>query len=156
MTRLLWLCVLLLLASCAAKPTAAGAETQLLATFTAAKRAYESGELTMAEQGLLAVVAQNPKFSEAYYYLGNIYIRRVQLEQAIDAYERCLELDPEHLNALFNASVADGVRARRRLERLKSLLPANHPITESTEIYRAELTDTLGRVVGNRPITVIN
>lgn len=155
MSRFFWL-FFLIAAGCAAQPSATGAESQLLATFTAAKRAYESGELTAAEQGLLAVVAQSPKFSEAYYYLGNIYIRRVQLEQAIDAYERCLELDPEHLNALFNASVADGVRARRRLERLKSLLPDNHPITESMELYRLELTETLGRVVGNRPITAIN
>jgi tetratricopeptide (TPR) repeat protein len=144
--------LILACAGCSASPVAERQNADAMSTFVAGRDAYQRGELTQAEGQLLAVTEAQPRFSEAYYYLGNIYIRRMQLAKAIEAYERCLELDPQHLNALYNAAVADGIRARRRLQQLRTLLPEDHPVLPSTMLYYRELTALLGQVSGNRRI----
>ena len=51
------------------------------------------------------VIALNPKHSEAYFYMGNIFHIQGQLGKAIKAFNKVLELDPNHTDASISLSV---------------------------------------------------
>jgi Flp pilus assembly protein TadD len=72
----------------------------------------ESGELQQAEQmieegryeraiGVLEdVVAEDPDNADAYNWLGYAHRNIGEYDQAVEHYERALEIEPEHLGAL--------------------------------------------------------
>ena len=51
------------------------------------------------------VVLMNPKSSEAYFHMGNIFHIQGQLGKAIKAFNKVLEIDPTHTDASISLSV---------------------------------------------------
>jgi tetratricopeptide (TPR) repeat protein len=52
--------------------------------------------------GLEASTSQNPTYSDGFYLLGNAYFADGQLDKAIAAYSKCLEMNPRFARARFN------------------------------------------------------
>jgi len=63
--------------------------------------AYNAADFDLA----LATFAQLDT-PQAYFYLGNIYVRRFTLDQAIAAYQRALQLQPQFPEASANLALA--------------------------------------------------
>ncbi len=55
---------------------------------------------------LQSAINQNPQGSNAYYYLGCLYYDRFQYDRAVRAWERCVEINPEHNKTWRNLSLA--------------------------------------------------
>ncbi len=53
-----------------------------------------------AERLLLTATSVQPDFSEAYYYLGRVKSTQGQVQAAIDYYQKVLEYEPDHPEAL--------------------------------------------------------
>jgi tetratricopeptide (TPR) repeat protein len=51
------------------------------------------------------IINLNPKHSEAYFYLGNVFHIQGQLGKAVKAFNKVLELDPCHTDASISLSV---------------------------------------------------
>jgi len=51
------------------------------------------------------VIDINPKSSEAYFYIGNIFHIKGQLGKAVKAFNKVLEIDPNHTDASISLSV---------------------------------------------------
>ena len=94
-----------------------------------------------------SVVAQDPSNRGAWVALGNIYFDNNQFVDAIDAYDKALELDPEDANVLTD----QGVMFRRlgwfdkAIENFRTateLAPANPtPWYNLGVVYRTDLND---------------
>ena len=52
--------------------------------------------------GLEATTAERPTYSDGFYLLGNAYFADGQLEKAIAAYTKCLEMSPRFARARYN------------------------------------------------------
>jgi tetratricopeptide (TPR) repeat protein len=52
--------------------------------------------------GLEAFTAENPTYSDGFYLLGNAYFADGQLDKAIAAYSKCLEMSPRFARARYN------------------------------------------------------
>ncbi len=63
--------------------------------------AFRSQETLYGEE-----VALNPRCWSAYYNLGNVYLRTNRLEDAVEQYERAIQLKPDHEAALNNLAFA--------------------------------------------------
>lgn len=55
--------------------------------------------------GLVDFTKKNPEYSDGYYLLGNAYLGADQLDNAMKAYEKCLELSPAFAKARHNLGV---------------------------------------------------
>ena len=110
LTGLVFALSLLLLAACGGgdKPPAAtsapppGEARDLLES---GQSALDGGNLDQAVQDLEASAQANPSL-DAYFSLGNAYARQGKAAQAIDAYEKALEINPNHAATLSNLGVA--------------------------------------------------
>ena len=51
------------------------------------------------------VIALNPKHTEAYFYMGNIFHIQGELGKAVKAFNRVLSLDTNHTDASISLSV---------------------------------------------------
>lgn len=51
------------------------------------------------------VIALNPKHTEAYFYMGNIFHIQGELGKAVKAFNKVLSLDPNHTDASISLSV---------------------------------------------------
>ena len=87
-----------------------------------AEKAYQMARFDQSESLYLQVLSSISNFAPAWFRLGNIYTRTGRQEAAINAYQRCIELEPTHKKALYNMS----------LVRLK----------QSTQILEAAVGDT--------------
>lgn len=74
-----------------------GRAHDLLNKPTEATRFYKQ-----AVVGLEAFTAENPTYSDGFYLLGNAYFADNQLEKAIAAYAKCLEMSPRFARARYN------------------------------------------------------
>ena len=111
--------------------------------FLAAKTSYYSGELKQSENLFLKISKESPNFSEAYFFLANIYFSQDDLKSARAMYYACLKLDPDHVFALFNVTVLETVMSHKRLMQVEALLPDEHPISKTTQNYKALLAKAL-------------
>ena len=50
---------------------------------------------------MLSSIKNNPQSAEAYYYLGVTYLRQGNSTQAIPAFKRAIDIDPENLETLW-------------------------------------------------------
>jgi|GEM_PF-5829782 len=57
-------------------------------------RLYERGELDQASRYFLAILRSDPRNAASYQALGNIRFQQGERDQALEAYERSLALDP--------------------------------------------------------------
>ena len=53
--------------------------------------------------GLIKFTQDNPDYSDGFYLLGNAYSENEQWEKALDAYQKCLGLNPRFARARFNS-----------------------------------------------------
>lgn len=66
---------------------------------------FNKNELTKAQKSFEEVIDLNPKNTNAYFYLGNIFHIKGILGKAIKAFNKVLELDPKHTDASISLSV---------------------------------------------------
>ena len=62
--------------------------------------------LSSAVRGLLEVTKKFPDQSDNWYLLGNSYFADKQVDKAIEAYLKCLEISPKFLKARGNLGIA--------------------------------------------------
>jgi len=55
-----------------------------------------------AVTGMESFTQQNPTYSDGFYLLGNAYFADGQLDKAISAYSKCLEMSPRFARARYN------------------------------------------------------
>jgi tetratricopeptide (TPR) repeat protein len=60
---------------------------------------YNEGKLDEAGQIFEAVLTQNPDRAEAYYFAGLVHLNQQHNEQALERFEKFLELAPDHARA---------------------------------------------------------
>ncbi len=65
----------------------------------------KSGQHGEAIRVLTEALEHGTRRATLYYRLGNTYVDKGDLERAERAYERALELDPEHVNARHNLAI---------------------------------------------------
>jgi tetratricopeptide (TPR) repeat protein/peroxiredoxin len=70
--------------------------------FTYGVAMFQHGYLDAAEESFKEVIATKPKYAEAYYNLGTLYLRRNSLADARRYLQQALELRPEYPEALNN------------------------------------------------------
>jgi len=58
-----------------------------------------------AVTGLEAFTSLNPTYSDGFYLLGNAYFADNQLDKAIAAYSKCLEMSPRFARARYNIGI---------------------------------------------------
>ncbi len=67
--------------------------------------AYDSGDMPRAAELYAAVVRQAPDDADAWFRLGNARFRMQQPDDAVAAYERAIQIRPDHARALYNLGV---------------------------------------------------
>ncbi len=72
----------------------------LLQKPTEADKYYER-----AVAGLIEFTKNNPDYSDGFYLLGNAYAEDGQSAKALEAYKKCLELNPRFAKAQFNIGI---------------------------------------------------
>lgn len=103
-TLLAMLILALLLAGCGSgSEPEAGGDAQVL--LTSGQNALNSGDYNQAVADFTASVEANPSL-DGYFGLGNAYTRLGQLSDAQQAYEKALEINPNHTATLSNLGVA--------------------------------------------------
>jgi tetratricopeptide (TPR) repeat protein len=77
-----------------------------------------------AVTGLITYTRDNPQSSDGFYLLGNAYFADNQREKAIEAYLKCLSLNPRFSKARFNLGIVQVLQKNKNaaLEQYNSLL----------------------------------
>src|SRR6266480_4618344 len=70
--------------------------TQAKARFTAAQKAFDKGMLAAARDELIAALELVPRFTDAQYLLAVVYSRAERWRDALERYEKALEIGPAH------------------------------------------------------------
>lgn len=73
--------------------------------FTKAEQAYKEGMLEEAEANFLKITKLNPELYEAWFRLGNIYVRTGQLKAAERMFEKSASINPEEYKAWNNLAI---------------------------------------------------
>ena len=66
---------------------------------------YKKNSLKKSYQVMEEVIEINPKSAKAHFIMGNIFHLQGQLSKAIKAFNKTLDLDPEHTDAAISLSV---------------------------------------------------
>ena len=74
--------------------------------FETAQKLYDAGDFKSAGKLLKKITKENPKFTDAWFYLGNCYRELDKEEKSIEAYQKALHLDAENVEIRFNLGVA--------------------------------------------------
>lgn len=80
-----------------------------------------------AVDGLIQFTRENPEYSDGYYLLGGAYFALARDDEAINAYNRCLELAPRFARARYALGLTyligkkDKVRAREQYNLLRPI-----------------------------------
>ena len=69
------------------------------------KELFQKNILKQAQSAFEEVIEINPKNSNAYFFIGNIFHIKGQLGKAIKAFNKVLEFDPSHTDAAISLSV---------------------------------------------------
>lgn len=93
------------LAGCAAHGTLPAAKADVAQEERDASQAYASGDMRHAADLYAAIVKQVPDDADAWFRLGNARFRLQQPEEAVAAYERAIQIKPDHARALYNLGV---------------------------------------------------
>lgn len=70
-----------------------------------AKDAFQKNDLKTASALLSDIIEKNPKSTEAYFHLANVFHVRGELGKAVKAFQKVLELDSHHTDAAISLSV---------------------------------------------------
>jgi tetratricopeptide (TPR) repeat protein len=69
------------------------------------KQLFEEGKYSEAEPILINVISMNPKYADVYNKLGVISHLKGNLQEAVDYFERALELNPTYTEASLNLAI---------------------------------------------------
>jgi tetratricopeptide (TPR) repeat protein len=102
-----------------------------------AEAAIEKQDYTAAEKILIPVVAANPKDSTAWYDLGYVYKATKRRAEAIDAYRKCLAIEPDIYQAdlslgLLLAQDGHDDEAAKYVKSALKLMPASTPAADKS------------------------
>lgn len=77
-----------------------------------------------AVAGLIDFTQKNPEYSDGFYLLGNAYFADNQLQKAVEAYQKALQLSPRFAKARYNLGVIQNFQKNKTaaLEQYNSLL----------------------------------
>ncbi|MDX1706261.1 tetratricopeptide repeat protein [Pseudidiomarina sp.] len=135
MVKAIWLLLALAVAGC----TATGKSVYKPATersMKAAETAYRQGDLHLAEGLLLELVKDGDNSAPGWCYLGHISFRQHRYEEALAAYQRCLEFRQQQPDIWRNMAA---LRLRQATELLLSgtaYLAAGEVSTEQQRFNR--------------------
>jgi uncharacterized protein HemY len=73
------------------------------------KKLVESNLLEEALQQIDHLLQQQPNYTELHYLQGQIYYKQQQWGQAINAFNRVLELEPNHPDAQSQIDMANSI-----------------------------------------------
>ena len=97
--------------SCSSVPSEDLSSMSIIEQFKEAEDFYKKGLLVQAESRYRALLATNPRMYDAWLRLGNIHARTGQLEAAILAFQKCIEISPERVNGWHNLSLTRVMQA---------------------------------------------
>lgn len=85
-----------------------------------------------AVAGLLIFTKDNPDYSDGYYLLGNAYAEVGQNAKAVEAYVKCLELNPRFAKANFNIGIIRIIEKNKAgaMEQYNALLLSDKALAE--------------------------
>lgn len=108
---------------------------------------YLLGDAAEAEHLFLAAAGSDPKDPEPRYALGRVFYHQVKLEQAIEQFQKVLELDPSHYRAYDNLGLALEARGEigRALKSYEKALALVHKDHREYDSVYANLADLLYR-----------
>ncbi len=66
---------------------------------------FHRGQLAPAKELMLAAVAYNPNYFDAYLNLGNLFLQTLEFDNTRKCYEKALELKPENVGAATNYGI---------------------------------------------------
>jgi tetratricopeptide (TPR) repeat protein len=94
------------------------------ATYEHAESTFEAGRYPEAMQLFTSYTESNPENPWGYYMLGLSAWRSGELKQAESAFDKALQLDPDHRKSLFNSSrvLVETGRPKEALERIEKAL----------------------------------
>ena len=108
---------------------------------------YANGNLDAAKKRWLEVIKINPKFSSAYYNLGNVYDSEKNFLMAVNYYLRAIEVNPKMSDAYY--------RIGNLLAKLKYIAQAKLFYLKANEISPSgELSKDIQRKISSIDLTV--
>ena len=134
-------CLLLLVQGCALGPRG----SDLYAQQESAVLAYESGENAKAEALLQGLVRAVPNDPENWLRLGNLYARSNRPEDAAQAYQKSLMLNPNDPRVWYNLGIV------RQRQAYASFLQANLNFDKDDPLH--ERTESLLKQLSLQPAT---
>lgn len=144
MTRLsILLSVCLLLAGCVAAGNPK-VDYSLDEQLSRADQAYREARLEDAEPIYRQISLSHPELKDVWFRLGNIYTRQIQLDAAVRAYERVIQLDPNDGRAWYNLSLVRVKQATGTLESASQALPADSPFRPRIQALHDSLLERMG------------
>jgi tetratricopeptide (TPR) repeat protein len=123
-----------LLAACASTPPEERVNYSFDEQLQRANVAYEQARLQDAEQIYRSITDTHPYLKDVWFRLGNIYTRENQLDAAIRAYEKALQLDLNDGRSWYNLSLVYLKKSVSTLEAALQTLPPDSP-------YRKQLAE---------------
>jgi tetratricopeptide (TPR) repeat protein len=121
--RFLWVILVLLIL-----PTTAGCQD-----LEPAIKAYDKGDYNQAIQLLSQYILQKPNEPEAYFYLGNVFLKKEMLDSAIVQYKKALDLKSKYWQALYQLGYA--YYKQKRYDEAKETFESGLKIKERGEFY---------------------
>ncbi|KOH45172.1 tetratricopeptide repeat protein [Sunxiuqinia dokdonensis] len=73
------------------------------------KKQVQANQLQEAAQQIDHLLQQQPDFAELHFIQGQIFFKQQQWGRAINAYNRVLELEPNHPNAQSQIDMANSI-----------------------------------------------
>jgi tetratricopeptide (TPR) repeat protein len=138
-----WLMLTALLAGCAAEGTPR-IDYTLDEQMQRADQSYREARLEDAEVIYRQITQSHPELKEVWFRLGNIYTRENQLDAAVRAYERTLQLDSNDGRAWYNLSLVHVKQGLSTLETASQTLPADSPLRPRINALHDSLLERLG------------
>ena len=138
--------------------SAVGAETPSAVTavsYESAESAFGAGRYPEAAQLFSAYNATHPENPWGHYMLGMSAWKTGEHEQALNAFDQALQLDPSHRKSLFNSSrvLLESSRPKAALERIEKALAQEPMSNEGLRLLgraRYELGDVDGAIQAYR------
>ena len=105
------------------------AETTFAPLLDNATKAYQQGDLQLAEGMFRQLIVRDPSLLMAWCHLGHIGFRQHQYEAALNAYQQCLRYQPQQPEIWHNMAVIKLREASELLIQGSAYLP---PTTEAS------------------------
>ncbi len=109
-----------------------------------AEQAYKMARLDESESLYHQVLTSLPNYAPAWFRLGNIYTRTGRQEAAINAYKRCIDLEPSNKKALYNMSLVYIKQSTQVLDFAANQGEQNSPMSRQIQLLLNALHELQG------------